>query len=89
MEATLRKLQLTQLEILRVFDRFCREHDLKYSLYAGSLLGAVHHKGFIPWDDDLESRFFRGCAELSGGPFRRNICKLGRKFFANRDVVLF
>lgn len=54
MEATLHKLQLTQLGILKVFDRFCREHDLKYSLYAGSLLGAVRHKGFIPWDDDLD-----------------------------------
>jgi len=50
----LRQLQLTQLEILKVFDAFCRKHDLKYSLYAGSLLGAVRHKGFIPWDDDLD-----------------------------------
>ena len=54
MENVLRKLQLTQLEILKVFDRFCQEHGLKYSLYAGSLLGAVRHQGFIPWDDDLD-----------------------------------
>lgn len=54
MDAVLRKLQLTQLEILKVFDEFCRAHDLKYSLYAGSLLGAVRHRGFIPWDDDLD-----------------------------------
>lgn len=54
MEEKLRQLQLTQLEILKVFDKFCRKHDLKYSLYAGSLLGAVRHKGFIPWDDDLD-----------------------------------
>ena len=54
MEKMLRKLQLTQLDILKVFDKFCREHDLHYSLYAGSLLGAVRHKGFIPWDDDLD-----------------------------------
>ncbi len=54
MDHILRELQLTQLEILKVFDRFCREHDLKYSLYAGSLLGAVRHQGFIPWDDDLD-----------------------------------
>ena len=54
MESQLRQLQLTQLEILKVFDDFCRKHDLKYSLYAGSLLGAVRHKGFIPWDDDLD-----------------------------------
>lgn len=54
MEEKLRPLQLTMLEILKVFDGFCREHDLKYSLYAGSLLGVVRHKGFIPWDDDLD-----------------------------------
>lgn len=54
MNDLLRGLQLTQLEILKVFDEFCRAHDLKYSLYAGSLLGAVRHRGFIPWDDDLD-----------------------------------
>lgn len=54
MDNTLRKLQLTQLEILKVFDHFCRDHGLQYSLYAGSLLGAVRHNGFIPWDDDLD-----------------------------------
>lgn len=53
-DKVLRKLQLTMLEILKIFDAFCREHGLKYSLYAGSLLGAVRHKGFIPWDDDLD-----------------------------------
>ena len=54
MDNQLRQLQLTQLELLKVFDRICRKHDIKYSLYAGSLLGAVRHKGFIPWDDDLD-----------------------------------
>lgn len=53
-EKVLRQLQLTMLETLKVFDAFCRKHDIKYSLYAGSLLGAVRHKGFIPWDDDLD-----------------------------------
>lgn len=50
----LRQLQLTMLGTLKVFDAFCRKHGLKYSLYAGSLLGAVRHEGFIPWDDDLD-----------------------------------
>ncbi len=54
MDDTLRRLQLTQLELLKIFDRFCREHELRYSLYAGTLLGAVRHKAFIPWDDDLD-----------------------------------
>lgn len=50
----LRKLQLTQFEILEYIDQICRKNDIKYSLYAGTLLGAVRHKGFIPWDDDLD-----------------------------------
>ena len=54
MEEKLRQLQLIQLEILKFFDNFCREHNLKYSLYAGSLLGAIRHHAFIPWDDDLD-----------------------------------
>lgn len=54
MDNKLRTIQLTQLEMLNVFDRFCREHSLHYSLYAGTLLGAIRHKAFIPWDDDLD-----------------------------------
>lgn len=50
----MRHLQMVQLEMLKVFDQFCREHNLHYSLYAGTLLGAIRHKGFIPWDDDLD-----------------------------------
>ena len=54
MESKLRRLQLTQLEILEVIDKICQENDIQYSLYAGTLLGAVRHQGFIPWDDDLD-----------------------------------
>lgn len=54
MEDKLRRLQLTQLEILEKVDEVCRENHIQYSLYAGTLLGAVRHHGFIPWDDDLD-----------------------------------
>ena len=53
--ATLREIQLTELEMLRYFDKLCREHGLRYSLIGGSMLGAVRHKGFIPWDDDIDT----------------------------------
>lgn len=53
-QSQLRKLQLTQLEMLKLIDSICTEHQISYSLYAGTLLGAVRHQGFIPWDDDLD-----------------------------------
>lgn len=43
-----------QLEMLKEIDTFCREHHLKYILAFGTLIGAIRHKGFIPWDDDLD-----------------------------------
>lgn len=49
-----RGLQKVLLEILHEIDCVCRRHNLRYSLFYGSLLGAVRHKGFIPWDDDAD-----------------------------------
>lgn len=48
------KLWDVLLDILDIIDEVCKENDLHYSLYAGTLLGAVRHQGFIPWDDDLD-----------------------------------
>lgn len=50
----LRKVQLTQLEIAKEIKRVCEENDIAYFLSDGSLLGAVRHQGFIPWDDDMD-----------------------------------
>ena len=50
----LRKAQLIMLEMLIEFDAICKKHQLQYWLDSGTLLGAVRHQGFIPWDDDID-----------------------------------
>ena len=50
----IRPLQLKILEILQAVDKTCKENNLRYYLTAGTMLGAIRHKGFIPWDDDLD-----------------------------------
>ena len=50
----LRRVQLIQTEMLAEFDRICRKNNLKYNIAFGNLLSAVRHKGFIPWDDDID-----------------------------------
>lgn len=50
----IRKLQLRLLDILLAIDKVCREHGLRYCICGGTMLGAVRHGGFIPWDDDLD-----------------------------------
>lgn len=52
-------LQSRLLEMLKWFDNFCRKNDLKYYLLGGTMLGAVRHQGFIPWDDDIDVGLFR------------------------------
>ena len=54
-EVSLRELQKIETDILMAFHTFCCTHQLVYYLAGGSLLGAIRHKGFIPWDDDIDT----------------------------------
>ena len=49
-----RKVQMTQMEILRLFMDICERHRLRWYMIGGSLIGVLRHKGFIPWDDDID-----------------------------------
>ena len=55
----LRRQQVKMLDILLHVDKFCKEHNITYWLSSGTLLGAVRHGGFIPWDDDLDIEMLR------------------------------
>lgn len=58
------KVHEVQLELLDVIKNVCEENDLSYQIFAGTLLGSIRHKGFIPWDDDIDVAMPRKDYEL-------------------------
>lgn len=73
----IRPLQMRMLKILEALDQTFSQHNISYGIFAGSLIGAVRHKGFIPWDDDMDilmprpdyERFIEHCREWLPEPY--------------------
>ena len=81
---TLSEIQQRELELLVKFDRICKENNLKYSLAYGTLIGAIRHNGFIPWDDDVDVLMPRGDYEkLLKIQYKDDECELRHFSFTN------
>lgn len=68
-EMTVYDIRACALDILIWFDSICKQHNLRYWLCGGTLLGAIRHKGFIPWDDDIDVMMPRHDYEVLSGLF--------------------
>lgn len=79
-----RRMQLTELDVLVEFDRVCRNNNIQYVLFGGSLLGAIRHQGYIPWDDDADIGMLRedyNCFKKHLDELNPSIC-----FFQDHDT---
>ena len=72
-DETLKHQQQVSMKILKYLIEICEEHDLTYFLYGGTLIGAVRHQGFIPWDDDIDVIMFREDFEKLNKILEKNI----------------
>ena len=91
-EGTLRDIQLLYTELLRFIDNVCKKYNLEYCLAYGTLIGAVRHEGFIPWDDDFDMIMMRNDynklievlpKEINKYEFFKENCALTRLINAN------
>lgn len=73
----LRKLQEGDVLLLRIVDKVCKKYHLTYWLDAGTLLGAIRHKGFIPWDDDMDIIMMRSDYEKALTILKEELGKYG------------
>lgn len=84
---SLEEMQKANLEMLHEFDKICKDNNLAYTLVGGTLLGAVRHKGFIPWDDDIDVNMDRSNYEKLIKLYIDKKLKLpeGRDLISNRN----
>ena len=83
---SLRQIQLTELEMLTEVHRICEKNKIPYVIIAGTLLGAVRHKGFIPWDDDADVAMLRRDYERFRTACKRDLDKSRFVFQDDRNT---
>ena len=88
-EVTLDEMRVIQLDILDKIHDYCEKHNLRYSLSGGSLLGAVRHKGFIPWDDDIDIMMPRPDYEKFFANFNGTHGELTAQYYRNDKSYFF
>ena len=81
-ELSLEEIQNESLRMLSIIDQFCIENGIQYSLGYGALIGAIRHKGFIPWDDDIDLIMTRP-------NYLRFVSLFNKDKTINRDLKLF
>ena len=79
----IKDLHAKLLEALCDIDAFCREHDISYTLAYGSVLGAMRHQGFIPWDDDLDIQMTRENYEKFLSLYKNN-----DKYYLQKEIPI-
>ena len=84
-EYDLTAVHQANLKMLKEIDRICRKYEIQYMLDAGTLLGAVRHKGFIPWDDDADVVFTRENYERFARVVRKELPE-GMEFLEPRQL---
>lgn len=82
---TLDEVKKQLLELLTVFDGICKKYGLKYTIFYGTLLGAVRHKGFIPWDDDIDVAMPRPDYEKLIEIINKENCGLDENYVFSKD----
>lgn len=85
-EEELKKIQMTQIELICEVDRICKKCGIRYNMVGGTMLGAIRHKGYIPWDDDADIGFLREEYEKFRQACKRELDKSRFYFQDCRDV---